>query len=124
MANHSSVLAWEIPWTEEPGGLPSRNHKESDTTEHARIRRGCCWHLLVETRNAVIRSLITKNCSTQNVNSPRAEKLLSHIKSMKMPWKNGKDKEKICSKEQGNHDVCSAVKLTHDAMCGLWARGL
>ena len=21
---HSSVLAWEIPWTEEPGGLPPR----------------------------------------------------------------------------------------------------
>ena len=23
MANHSSILAWEIPWTEEPGGLSS-----------------------------------------------------------------------------------------------------
>ena len=23
MANHSSILAWEIPWTEEPGGLQS-----------------------------------------------------------------------------------------------------
>ena len=23
MANHSSVLAWKIPWTEEPGGLQS-----------------------------------------------------------------------------------------------------
>ena len=22
-ANHSSILAWEIPWTEEPGGLQS-----------------------------------------------------------------------------------------------------
>ena len=22
MATHSSVLAWRIPWTEEPGGLP------------------------------------------------------------------------------------------------------
>ena len=22
-AAHSSILAWEIPWTEEPGGLPS-----------------------------------------------------------------------------------------------------
>jgi len=21
MTNHSSILAWEIPWTEEPGGL-------------------------------------------------------------------------------------------------------
>ena len=23
IATHSSILAWEIPWTEEPGGLPS-----------------------------------------------------------------------------------------------------
>ena len=30
MATHSSILAWRIPWTEEPGGLQS---KESDTTE-------------------------------------------------------------------------------------------
>ena len=24
MAAHSSILAWEIPWTEEPGGLQSK----------------------------------------------------------------------------------------------------
>ena len=24
MASHSSILAWRIPWTEEPGGLQSR----------------------------------------------------------------------------------------------------
>ena len=23
MATHSGILAWEIPWTEEPGGLES-----------------------------------------------------------------------------------------------------
>ena len=28
MATHSSVLAWRIPWTEEPGGLQStRGHR-------------------------------------------------------------------------------------------------
>ena len=32
MATPSSILAWEIPWTEEPGGLP-RGYKELDTTE-------------------------------------------------------------------------------------------
>ena len=25
MATHSSILAWRIPWIEEPGGLQSRN---------------------------------------------------------------------------------------------------
>ena len=33
MATHSSVLAWRIPWTEEPGGLQSMELQESDTTE-------------------------------------------------------------------------------------------
>ena len=32
-ATHSSILAWRIPWTVEPGGLQSMGHKESDTTE-------------------------------------------------------------------------------------------
>ena len=27
MATHSCTLAWEIPWTEEPGGLQSMGHK-------------------------------------------------------------------------------------------------
>ena len=27
MATHSSILAWRIPWTEEPGGLQSMGHK-------------------------------------------------------------------------------------------------
>ena len=33
MAAHSSILAWEIPWTEGPGGLQSMGSNESDTTE-------------------------------------------------------------------------------------------
>ena len=33
MAAHSKILAWRIPWTEEPGGLRSMGVTESDTTE-------------------------------------------------------------------------------------------
>ena len=33
MATHSSVLAWRIPGTEEPGRLQSMGLLESDTTE-------------------------------------------------------------------------------------------
>ena len=33
MATHSSILAWKIPWTEEPGGLPSMGLQRSDMTE-------------------------------------------------------------------------------------------
>ena len=33
METHSNILAWRIPWTEEPCMLQSRGRKESDTTE-------------------------------------------------------------------------------------------
>ena len=32
MATHSSILAWEIPWTEDPGELQSTGLQESDMT--------------------------------------------------------------------------------------------
>ena len=31
MATHSSILAWETPWTEEPGGLQSIGSQKSET---------------------------------------------------------------------------------------------
>ena len=33
MATHSSILAWRIPWTEEPGSYGPRGCKELDMTE-------------------------------------------------------------------------------------------
>ena len=33
MTNHSSILAWRIPWTDEPGVLQSLGCKEADMTE-------------------------------------------------------------------------------------------
>ena len=34
MATHSNILAWRIPWTEEPGGATVHGvAEESDTTE-------------------------------------------------------------------------------------------
>ena len=31
MATHSNILAWEIPWMEEPGGLQSMESQNSQT---------------------------------------------------------------------------------------------
>ena len=39
MGTHSSILAWKIPWTEEPGGLQSTELQESDTTERISVHR-------------------------------------------------------------------------------------
>ena len=43
MATHSSILIWEIPWTEEPGrlqsmGLQRVGHDRSDSHTHSVIR--------------------------------------------------------------------------------------
>ena len=58
MATHSSILAWSIPWTEEPGGLESMGsqrigHNSATTAQPARLTLELlstnilnCYHLL------------------------------------------------------------------------------
>ena len=61
MATPSSIFAWKIPWTEEPGGATVHGATESDMTEHAHtFLTGCMTlyiqeHLLVE--NACLKCL-------------------------------------------------------------------
>ena len=43
MATHSSVLAWKIPWTEEPGRLPSMGlqkvrHNLATKQQHSEVK--------------------------------------------------------------------------------------
>ena len=38
MAAHSSVLAWKIPWTEEPGGLPPMGSLRVSTRSNLHFR--------------------------------------------------------------------------------------
>ena len=57
MATHSSILAWKIPWTEDPGRLWSMGSQESDTTSllthrHLCIRRTYAASLLFRGREA------------------------------------------------------------------------
>ena len=46
MATHSSILAWRIPWIEEPGGLRSMGGRESDMTE-------VTWHILIKIEDMI-----------------------------------------------------------------------
>ena len=43
MATHSSILAWEIPWTEKPGG--SWGHKDLDTTNWLNNNKYTVWYV-------------------------------------------------------------------------------
>ena len=54
MATHSGILAWETPWTEEPGitgysggGYSPGGCKESDTTEHEHM---CTCQILLSSK--------------------------------------------------------------------------
>ena len=56
MATHSSILAWEIPWTEEPGGLESMGSQRVRHNCATFTQRGLsCWvittGLIVRTRH-------------------------------------------------------------------------
>ena len=55
---HSSILAWEIPWTEEPGqatdhgvtrvghDLVIKNKRELDNSDNYSIRKKICYYFL------------------------------------------------------------------------------
>ena len=57
-AAHSSVLAWEIPWTEEPGRLQSMGSQES--TERPSAQTLICFVTLVN--KLLSSSLFTLGC--------------------------------------------------------------
>ena len=55
MATHSSILAWKIPWTEEPGGLQSKESDTTEATQHTRAKvmfTGCIQKDIRKARHA------------------------------------------------------------------------
>ena len=47
LATHSSILAWRIPWTEEPVGYSLCGPKESDTTEQLKHIHTDVYHIFI-----------------------------------------------------------------------------
>ena len=45
MATHSSILAWEIPWTEEPGGLQSMGSQRVGDDLMTKRQQQQCDHM-------------------------------------------------------------------------------
>ena len=54
MAAHSSILAWEIPWTVEPGGPQFMGLQESDSTYRLNSTTRVFMHLFVFTSHIFI----------------------------------------------------------------------
>ena len=71
MATHSSILAWRIPWTEEPGGLQSmgsqRVRQDWATKYRAHNRLGvyCLW----QNTNSSTRAMTLINFTSQYLQS-------------------------------------------------------
>ena len=87
MATHSSIIAWKIPWTEEPGRLQSHGVAEADTTERLTlstlsslasninfrfiIKGNTVWHLLQRNSQQdviIVRLLKTKERNLKSSN--------------------------------------------------------
>ena len=73
VATHSSILAWKIPWTEEPGGLQSMGWNELDLIEPLRMceeRQVCVQVTLVQlSRSVMSDSMPPVDCSTAGFTS-------------------------------------------------------
>ena len=60
MTTHSSILAWRIPWAEEPGGLPSMGSQRVgyDQSDLAHSTVGTCY--VYSTGCSVLGSVVTQ----------------------------------------------------------------
>ena len=68
-ATYSSILAWEITWTEEPDGLQSKGSKELDTTEQTKHKHKTSTFYLHDIINGKI-DVTTRFKITMEKNSP------------------------------------------------------
>ena len=79
MATHAGILAWRIPWTEEPGGLQSVGSQESDMTERLTLSPSLCpptpgadfFHVRAQKGT---RGLMLKNVGTWFIKQPSGER--------------------------------------------------
>ena len=93
MANHSSILAWEIPWTEKPGGLQPMGlqrvgHDWVTNTLHTHFCKYPFFLVLVSNVSCHWKELLKKDFSLLKVNSfihPSLGNsvLLSHLRGQK-----------------------------------------
>ena len=73
MATHSSILAWRIPWTEEPGRLQSIGSQESDMTEATEHTHRQKETYFKELANPTVKAWGVQNLMQSGVGEEQAE---------------------------------------------------
>ena len=82
MAAHSSILAWRIPGTEEPGGLQSMGSQRvrHDCSDLASLQAQYCYYIVI----TIIINSIHNLCFSVLMNSLRSlQSPLNHLKESK-----------------------------------------
>ena len=87
MATQSSILAWRIPWTEEPGGLPSTGPQraEQDCSDLAApTHREGAQHLLMSVTGAVSKSGCACTAAAAECDGPASQMCVwkIHVESL------------------------------------------
>ena len=138
MATHSSILAWRIPWTEEPGGLQS--------IEWPRVRHG--WSNLTHTNDQLKTALLSRKkipsqkqglammhmlhlmgpnmvvITTSDLLPPKRQKIPSRAgepEDADHRWLCG-DTVHSCGDEQGGHSLCEYWGPLHSHALGVDTR--
>ena len=100
MATHSSILAWRIPRTEEPGGLQSMGSQ--------RVRHD--WSGLAAVAAAGFSNMWTKNLQMIKLDLEKAEE-----SEIKLPTSVGSRK-----KQESSREVCTSGLLTMPKLLTVW----
>ena len=95
IATHSSILAWEIPWTEEAGRLQSMGSQKSWTGASLVAQRLKCLPAMWETR---VRSLGWED--------PLEKEMATHssILAWRIPWREGPGRLQSTGSQRVRHD--------------------
>ena len=84
MATHSSILAWEIPWTEEPGGLKSMGSQKSGhnlvTKQQQTLSLHYLWDLRMALQKYTIFGILHMNIVDETLSFTPTSNLSLHIK--------------------------------------------
>ena len=78
MATHSSIPAWRISWTEEPGGLQSMGSQESDTTWRLNHRQPPLWLKNANTQGQFLHRLSLNSTCVSTEGGPVGVLMSSH----------------------------------------------
>ena len=104
MATHSSILAWSISWTEEPGGLQYRGSQRVGH-DWATWHKKALWMLWMDT----VTQTLTGPCTLTRVSL--VSQTVKRLPAMQGTWIPSLGREDALEKEMATHSSILAWKI-------------